>query len=158
MLTRWCSFEYWQAYGPNGMVPRLFDYKYYRRQCPLYFPETNGHTFGINKGLSADNVVKRTGGWDNAGNSTRLMWVNGEFDPWRSASVVSDYRPQGKLTSSDAVPSFLLPKAAHCNDMIIKNAEVNPAVGAIVQQEIAKMKQWVDDFYKQKHNERHAHS
>lgn len=146
------SFEYWQAYAPGdtiGYPSTLFDTNYWRRQCAMYFPDTNGHVVGIKQGKSAETVNKRTNGWNNV-DTERLLWVNGQYDPWRSATVASDFRPGGPLQYTEKVPAYLIPKAAHCNDMIIKNAQVNEGVKKVVDAEVKKMKEWVDEFYKQK--------
>lgn len=146
------SFEYWQAGSSKstvGFPAPLYNVEYWRSQCPLYFPEVNGHQVGMVKGVRAEDVNRRTGGWDNV-NTTRLLWVNGEYDPWRSASVASDFRPGGPFVGDEDRPAFVIPKAAHCNDMIVKNAAVNEGVKKVVDAEVKKMKQWVDEFYKKK--------
>lgn len=151
-LTKSNSFEYWQAGSTKstvGFPAPLYNVEYWRRQCPLYFPEVNGHQVGMVKGVRAEDVNKRTGGWDNV-NTTRLLWVNGEYDPWRSASVASDFRPGGPFVGDEDRPAYVIPKAAHCNDMIVKNAAVNAGVKKVVDAEVKKMKQWVDEFYKKK--------
>ncbi|OAA34976.1 Peptidase S28 [Metarhizium rileyi] len=146
------AFEYWQAGSPKSTVgypAPLLNVEYYRAQCPIYFPEINGHRVGMVKGVRAEDVNKRTGGWHNV-NTTRLIWINGEYDPWRSATVGSDYRPGGPFVGDEERPSLVIPKAAHCNDMIIENANVNPGVKKVVDAEVKKMKEWVDAFYKKK--------
>ncbi|KAG6009457.1 hypothetical protein E4U21_002372 [Claviceps maximensis] len=146
------AFEYWQVGSPQspiGYPPPLYTSEYYRRQCSLFFPEVNGHKVGMNKGVRAINVDRRTGGWYNT-NTTRLMWVNGETDPWRSASVASDFRPGGPFVGDKDHPSWVVPKGSHCSDLLIKNAKVNEGVKRVVDAEVKKMKEWVGDFYKQK--------
>jgi hypothetical protein len=59
------------------IVPRTVNAAYWQRQCSLYFPEVNGHTYGSAKGKSAATVNNWTGGWSEAKNTTRLIWVNG---------------------------------------------------------------------------------
>lgn len=153
LLTKPRSFEYWQAGSPDSTVgypAPLYNIDYWRAQCPIYFPEVNGHQVGMVKGVRADDVNRRTGGWGNV-NTTRLIWINGEYDPWRSASVESDFRPGGPFGGGDDErPSYVIPKAAHCNDMLMRNAEANPGVRKVVDAEVAKMKEWVDAFYKNK--------
>lgn len=146
------SFEWWQTWAPEattGLIPKLYDREYSRRQCALYFPPVGDHTYGLARGRTVEQVNAKTGGWDHV-NTTRLMWVNGELDPWRPATVSAELRPGGPLASNDEAPVFLLPKAAHCNDAIVKNGEANPEVGKMMQQEVAYVKRWVDEFYKEK--------
>ncbi|GJN73935.1 hypothetical protein Purlil1_7177 [Purpureocillium lilacinum] len=145
-------FEWWQTWAPEattGLIPKLYDREYSRRQCALYFPPVGDHTYGLARGRTVEQVNAKTGGWDHV-NTTRLMWVNGELDPWRPATVSAELRPGGPLASTDEAPVFLLPKAAHCNDAIVKNGEANPEVGKMMQQEVAYVKRWVDEFYKEK--------
>ncbi|KID74013.1 uncharacterized protein G6M90_00g032750 [Metarhizium brunneum] len=146
------AFEYWQVGSPDSTVgypAPLYNIDYWRAQCPIYFPEVNGHQVGMVKGVRADDVNRRTGGWGNV-NTTRLIWINGEYDPWRSASVESDFRPGGPFGGDDERPSYVIPKAAHCNDMLMRNAEANPGARKVIDAEVAKMKEWVDAFYKNK--------
>ncbi|KAK2606354.1 hypothetical protein QQS21_003285 [Conoideocrella luteorostrata] len=146
------AFEYWQAgslQSTVGYPAPIYNVEYFRKQCPLFFPEVNGHQVGMVKGVRAEDVNRRTGGWDNV-NTTRLLWVNGEYDPWRSASVASDFRPGGPFKGDEERPSYVIPKAAHCNDMIVRNAAVNEGAKKVVDAEVKKMKEWVDAFYKQK--------
>lgn len=150
-LTR-NSFEYWQTWGPGsdtGIVSEHYTRDYWRRQCGYYFPNVGSFTYGLNKGRTVEQVNAKTGGWNHV-NTTRLMWVNGEYDPWRPATVSADRRPGGPLKSTKEAPVWVLPKAAHCNDLIIQNGLANPAVMEIIQAEVAQMKEWVGEFYKQK--------
>lgn len=70
-----------------------------------------------------------------------------EFDPWRSASVSSEFRPGGPLPSREGAPLFLLDGATHCIDLVVKNGAVNAGVGAVQKSAVATMKKWVDEFY-----------
>lgn len=90
----------------------------------------------------------RTGGWNNV-NTTRLMWANGGLDPWKPATVSSNFRPGGPLKSTPEAPVRVLPGAAHCGDLLLRNAQANEAVMEIYQAEVQNMKEWVGDFYKE---------
>ncbi|POR33927.1 Thymus-specific serine protease [Tolypocladium paradoxum] len=145
-------FEYWQTWGPgsdSGLVSEHFIRDYYLRQCANFFPDVGSFTYGLKKGRTVEQVNAKTGGWDYV-NTTRLMWVNGEYDPWRPATVSADLRPGGPLKSTKEAPVWVLPKAAHCNDLIVKNGVANPAVMEVIKAEVAQMKEWVGEFYKQK--------
>ncbi|KAK2023603.1 serine carboxypeptidase S28 [Colletotrichum zoysiae] len=142
-------FFYWQVGAPEDrptIVSRLVTPEYYQRQCSLFFPQQGEYTFASNKGKTADDVNSQTSGWSFT-NTTRLVWANGEFDPWRSASVSSELRPGGPLQSRPGAPVELIPGSRHCNDLLIKNAEVNADVKAAVTAEVAQLKTWVDEFY-----------
>jgi len=95
-------FGYWQNGAPQGrpsIVSRLVDDDWNNRQCPLFFPPVDGHVVGEANGATEEGVNAYTKGW-NFTNSTRLLWVNGGFDPWREAGVSSDFRPGGMFSIS----------------------------------------------------------
>lgn len=70
-----------------------------------------------------------------------------EFDPWRSASVSSEFRPGGLLQSTPQVPVYLLPNGIHCNDLNARNAQANADLKKAHQSMIQTMVKWVDEFY-----------
>ncbi len=148
-------FMFWQTGAPAGqpsLVSRLADYDYMQSQCALYFPAEDGYTFGSaaaadgGVGRTPADVNRYTGGWSVA-NTTRLVWANGEFDPWRDATVSSDFRPGGPLVSTAAAPVHVIPGGIHCSDLVYSNALANAGVMAVVEAEIATIKVWVDEFY-----------
>lgn len=146
-------FEFWQTAAPAGtpsLISRLVDYDYQQNQCALYFPEVDGFTFGSNSGVgkTPEDVNNYTDGWS-VTNTTRLIWANGEFDPWKDVTVSSDYRPGGPLVSTPEAPVNVIPGGIHCSDLIYANAVASESLMVIVQDEIATIKGWVDEFYKQ---------
>jgi hypothetical protein len=60
-------------------------------------------------------------------NTTHVVWVNGEFDPWRDATVSSIFRPGGLLSSTEAAPVILIPGRIHCTDLIARNGPLTKA-------------------------------
>ncbi|KAK0716778.1 serine carboxypeptidase S28 [Lasiosphaeria miniovina] len=145
-------FSYWQTGAPKNhttIVSRYVSVEYYQRQCALSFPTEGNATYGSAAGKTVDMTNDVTQGWDLT-NTTRLLWVNGEFDPWRSASVSSELRPGGPLESTAAAPVFLMPGARHCNDLLTKTADINEGVRATQRAVIAQMEVWAQDFYKGK--------
>ncbi|OIW23514.1 serine carboxypeptidase S28 [Coniochaeta ligniaria NRRL 30616] len=143
-------FYYWQSGAPKdrpSIMSRYVTAEYYQRQCDLFFPRDDGnYTYGSAAGRTAETLNSWTRGWDLT-DTTRLLWVNGEFDPWRSASVSSEFRPSGPLPSREGAPLFLLQGAAHCIDLVVKNGAFNAGVGAAQKSAIATMGKWVDEFY-----------
>ena len=114
--------------------------------CELYFPTKDGVTPGLDAGKTTHQLNRRTAGWK-LKDPKRLVFVNGEWDPWRGATVGSDIRPGGPLASTTAVPTFLVPQGMHCSDLLTRNGAVNAGVKK-VQDDVAKiMKGWVDEFY-----------
>jgi len=109
------------------------------------FPEL---VTGIAAGESAENVNRYSGGWS-VTNTTRLMYANGQYDPWKDATVSSDFRPGGPLQSTPELPVYLIPGGFHCSDYYQQNWQVNAGVLEIAQKETAQVAQWVDEFYKE---------
>ncbi|KAH8911725.1 serine carboxypeptidase S28 [Coniochaeta sp. PMI_546] len=145
-------FYYWQGGAPKerpSIMSRYVTAEYYQRQCDLFFPRDGNFTYGSAIGKTAETLNSWTQGW-NLTNTTRLLWVNGEFDPWRSASVSSEFRPGGPLLSREEAPVSLLRDATHCNDLVVKNGAVNAGVRAAQQSAVATMRKWVDEFYSRK--------
>lgn len=69
----------------------------------------------------------------------------------------ADDRPGGPLQSTEQAPVWVIPKAAHCNDLIIENSKHNAELKKIVDAEVAQMKKWVDEFYTEKGKKRPGH-
>jgi hypothetical protein len=87
--------------------------EYYQGQCGMYFPEVNGYTYGsANPTVNTAAANAKTQGW-NLVNSTRLIWSNGEFDPWRTSGVSSQFRPGGPLPSTEQHPLQIIPGGFH---------------------------------------------
>lgn len=143
-------FGYWQGGSPKGqksIVSRLVDVDYYVRQCPLYFPEEDGYTYGLNRGKTEADVNTFTKGW-NFNNSTRLIFVNGQHDPWRESGVSSDYRPGGPLQSTAQEPVLVVPDGYHTSDLVTQNGVVNPGAKKVIDQLVQQLKTWVDEYPK----------
>ncbi|QUC15853.1 uncharacterized protein UV8b_00094 [Ustilaginoidea virens] len=141
--------EWAQVSGPQDafrLVSKFFNLDYRRQQCRDRFPGR----VGLDAGRTVERFNEWTGGWDAVGNTTRLMWVNGQHDPWRSASVSSDYRPGGPLRSTEEAPVWVLPGAAHCNDFNMANAEASAEGGKVMGEVLETMRRWVGEFYRQR--------
>lgn len=144
-------FQMWQAAAPgdNGLVPDFLTMESLRAQCDVFFPETEGHTYGLNSGRTTEDIVERIGGWDFT-NTTRLLYVDGEYDPWIMETMSSPIRPGGPLKSTPEVPRFVVPKSAHCPDMVMSNINANEANREIHDQTMKIMMKWVSEFYSEK--------
>ncbi|CAI7666909.1 unnamed protein product [Penicillium manginii] len=140
---------YWQDAAPSGassLVSRTVNAEYWQRQCPLFFPEVNGHTYGSANGKTASDVNSWTKGWDLT-NTTRLIWANGQFDPWRDSGVSSNSRPGGPLQSTASAPLHVIPGGFHCSDLLLKNGAANKGVQDIIDAEVSQIKTWVKEYY-----------
>jgi hypothetical protein len=146
-------FGYWQTGAPASrpsLVSRLITPEWFQRQCSLFFPPgPQGQTFASAKGKTEAAVNAYTGGWDHV-NTTRLVFTNGQFDPWRDTTVSSDYRPGGPLQSTTKVPVNVVPGGFHCSDLSIKNGDVNAGAAAVQKAEIAQIKAFVQQWPGQK--------
>ncbi|KAM3503911.1 hypothetical protein MY10362_003898 [Beauveria mimosiformis] len=147
-------FQWWQTERPDRPlhITTGYDTKdaMLRANCFDKFPDVGSYKVGIKLGRDQDTVNRLTGGWDR-NNATRVIWVNGEFDPWLYATVSSPDRPGGPLQSTENAPVFLLRGAAHCNDYIVKNADFNEDARVLFDEVATKMKKWAAEFYEQ-HN------
>jgi hypothetical protein len=86
-----------------------------------------------------------TGGW-NIDNTTRLIYANGGYDPWREASVSSDLRPSGQLESTAQVPVNIVPGGFHTSDLVTENGEVNESCKKVIDAEVAQLVEWVREW------------
>ncbi|KAK0647330.1 putative extracellular serine carboxypeptidase [Lasiodiplodia hormozganensis] len=145
-------FDFWQdgapaSTGRPSIVSRLVTPEYWERQCALFFPPEGEWTYGHAEGKTVDDVNAYTGGWSRT-NTTRLVWANGEFDPWKDATVSSDFRPEGPLESTAEAPVFVIPDGIHCSDLLARNGEANAGVQKVIDSEIAQVVTWVAEYYK----------
>ncbi len=142
-------FGYWQDGAPSprpSLVSRLVTPQYWQRQCPLFFPTgPQGQTFASARGKTEADVNAYTHGWDIT-SSTRLIWANGQFDPWREAGVSSEFRPGGPLVSTRQAPVQIVPGGFHTSDLITRNGAVNAGVKAVIDEEVRQIKEWVAEW------------
>jgi len=143
-------FAYWQDGAPKdtpSIVSRLVDGEYWQRQCDLFFPPEGNYTYGSKLGKTTEDVNKYTLGWDLT-NTTRLMWVNGEFDPWKTTGVSSEFREGGPLEDRPEAPVEIIPGGFHCSDLRLRNAQANPGVQKSVDRIIDQLTTWVNEYPK----------
>ncbi|KUI61468.1 putative serine protease EDA2 [Cytospora mali] len=148
-------FAFWQdgaAYGTPSIVSSLVSAEYWQRQCPLYFPGPGTVGSEDGKNVSATNTF--TKGWDIAGTTTRLIFTNGQYDPWKDATVSSDFKPGGPYNGTADAPVQVIPDGIHCSDMIAENGVVNAGVQAAIDNEISVISNWVEEYYTEKKKRR----
>lgn len=146
---------YWQdgaAYGTPSLVSSLVSAEYWQRQCGLYF--TPPGTFGSEVGKSVATTNAYTKGWDIEGTTTRLIFTNGQYDPWKDSTVSSDFKPGGPYNGTDDAPVLVIPGGIHCSDMIAKNGAVNAGAQEVIDTEIAVITGWVEEYYTEKKRKR----
>jgi hypothetical protein len=145
-------FGYYQTGAPEGrpsIVSRLSTADYWIRQCALMFPASNSTVVGLDRGATAEQVNAKNKGWNNY--SPGLLYVNGDYDPWREAGVSSDFRPGGKLANSTRNPVVIVPGGFHTSDLVTQNARVNAGAKAAIDEAVGIMVNWVGEFKHGKH-------
>lgn len=145
-------FGYWQDGAPRGkqtIVSRLIDAPYWQRQCDLFFPTEGNYTYGsnISPDINVHRVNKHTQGW-RLEDTERLIWANGQFDPWLTATVSSEFRPYGPLASTEKHPVNIIPGGFHCSDLRLRNGQANAGVQKVIDDEVMVINQWVKEFPK----------
>ncbi|KAF8207136.1 serine carboxypeptidase S28-domain-containing protein [Mycena galopus ATCC 62051] len=124
MWTICTQLAFWQngdVTAPS-IVSRLIDVTYWERQCPLWFPAADGVSVPALAPVGGINA--QFGGWDIS--EDHMLFVNGEFDPWRSGSV-SSYLPGAPHPKSTVQqPILLIEGGVHCWDMITSTALGSP--------------------------------
>ncbi|PVH89666.1 putative serine protease K12H4.7 [Cadophora sp. DSE1049] len=143
-------FGYWQDGAPRHevtIVSRLINAAYWQRQCDLFFPTVNGFTYGSN--LSPDNNVhqvnKHTEGW-RLEKTTRLIWTNGQYDPWKTSGMSSEFRPGGPFPGTETAPLQIIPGGFHCSDLRLRNGVFNAGVQKVIDNEVAQIVKWVEEY------------
>ncbi|KAH6659742.1 peptidase S28 [Truncatella angustata] len=138
----------WHQVGPptsdgQNIVSSQLRPEQYSRRCPLVFPETNGFVAGSMTGWTEERLNAWTKGWDAP--YKRVFFVDGEFDPWRSATLSSNYRPGGPCNSTDA-PTYVVKGGVHTPEMFID--EEDPDTWPVVEAAIKQMGSWLDEWEK----------
>lgn len=131
------------------MVSKFYTTAIARAQCAPLFPDTDGFQYGLKMGRTTEQIVEKTTGWENV-NTTRLIYVNGEFDPWRPETVSSEQRPGGPLAFTPEVPVFLVKDGTHCADLRMTNVVANTALTKQVKEMRSIMSKWTAEFYTEK--------
>jgi hypothetical protein len=138
-------FSWWQVGPPKNdgkhVVSALLRPEHFQRQCDLMFPATKGYRVGSVVGWTAEHLNLYTKGWD--ADFERVMFLQGEFDPWIEATVSSRHRPGGPLASSDKTPVFTIKNGNHVPDLILDDI---PEENSVLEQELATMKRWLAEW------------
>ncbi|KAB5523874.1 serine carboxypeptidase S28-domain-containing protein [Coniochaeta sp. 2T2.1] len=138
-------FAWWQVGPPANdkkhVVSSLLRPEHFQRQCGLMFPKTNGFEVGSVRGWTAEHLNMWTGGWN--ASFERVMFLQGEYDPWIEATVSSTHRPGGPLKSSDETPVFVVRNGNHVPDLVLDDI---PEENSVLELELATMKRWLDEW------------
>ncbi|KZT55218.1 hypothetical protein CALCODRAFT_498923 [Calocera cornea HHB12733] len=137
-----CNFVGWWEVGAPAhqptVVSRLVTSAYDERtQCHNNFPDA----FPAVHSANTTSVNNAYGGWHI--NVDRLVFLNGNRDPWKYATVSSDYvqRP------SSANQPIAVSDGFHCSDLITDNGVVDSTIYQAQQTVLNSMQQWMDEYY-----------
>ncbi|KAF5504178.1 hypothetical protein CGCF413_v004690 [Colletotrichum fructicola] len=106
----------------------------------------------MSRGATADDFNKRTkGDWDAP--FEKVMFVDGEFDMWNSATMSSAYRPGGPWNSTEEVPRMVVARGGHIPDLdlIHVNEDVVEALAVVTKKQLKIMEKWLSEW-KPKHS------
>ncbi|KAL5529968.1 hypothetical protein ACEPAF_6225 [Sanghuangporus sanghuang] len=119
-----------------SLVTRLVLPPYDERQCTYWFPEAFSSPPTPN--VAATNEAY--GGWDLT--ADRLFFANGKRDPWRDATLSSDFHFRA---STDTQP-IVVSDGFHCSDLSAAAAVVDTTISQVQSAALAKMKEWLAEW------------
>ncbi|KDQ17874.1 hypothetical protein BOTBODRAFT_104521 [Botryobasidium botryosum FD-172 SS1] len=132
---------YWQDGAPllwPSIVTRLVGPAYDNRQCSYFFPKTfPTDTSAKPKTLETN---KKYGGWGTT--QPRIFFANGQQDPWREATVSSDYIRRASTQKNPIAVS----NGFHCSDLSIKNGQADATVKKVQDLAVQYFAQWIKDY------------
>lgn len=118
------------------------------RQCNYLFPNPDGTPGDYAPTSSSQAFNANYKGWNIQSPST--FFVNGQFDPWRSASLSSVWGPA--YLAKDTANLTVIPGARHCWDQSLINAQINPDVLKVQTQGIGQVRDWLESWYRSHSN------
>ncbi|KAG8893624.1 hypothetical protein FRB99_001833 [Tulasnella sp. 403] len=139
------EFGWWQDGDPgnySSIVSSLVTPEYNLRQCNYLFPNADGTPGNFNPNTAGTNAIY--GGWNLT--TPQLFVVNGQYDPWRSASLSSIWAPQ-LPPSTSLQPIEVLAGGHHCWDWDLDGAYFNPDVKRVVDLGIDTVRGWLKTWY-----------
>ena len=77
------------------------------------------------------------GGWNP--NVKNLFFANGQRDPWRDATVSSDFHTRISTSSQPIAVS----DGFHCSDLSTAASVVDPTILTVQQEALSKIKEWL---------------
>ncbi|KAH0437363.1 serine peptidase [Colletotrichum camelliae] len=106
----------------------------------------------MSQGATADDFNKWTkGGWNAP--FEKVMFVDGEFDMWNSATMSSVYRPGGPWKSTEKVPRMVVKRGLHVPDLDLDhvNWDVFEGLAVVTKKQLKIMEKWLSEW-KPKHS------
>ncbi|THH02814.1 hypothetical protein EW145_g6691 [Phellinidium pouzarii] len=118
------------------LVTRLVQPHYDERQCTYYFSEKFKKPTSPN--VNAQNSAY--GGWNLA--VDRLFFANGKRDPWRDATVSSDFH----MRESTSTQPIEIGDGFHCSDLITSAGTADSTILAVQNAALANMRTWLSTW------------
>ncbi|KIO21853.1 hypothetical protein M407DRAFT_28564 [Tulasnella calospora MUT 4182] len=143
LCTQLGFFQVGDPGNSSSIVSSQVTTAYAQRQCSYYFPLADGTHSTYNFSAPVDSLNTQFKGWNVVGSN--LYVVNGEFDPWRSASVSSTWAPSFVDTPTQEVT--VIPDAHHCWDYYLMNTQVNDDVKAVQNKGLIQIHDWLQTWY-----------
>ncbi|KAG8957487.1 hypothetical protein FRC03_010084 [Tulasnella sp. 419] len=139
------EFGWFQTGDPGNLskiVSKFVTLNYNLRQCSHQFPNADGSL----KDYSPDiwGVNKQYRGWNLK--APQLFVTNGEYDPWRSASLSSKYGPKYKK-DKNYQKVVVIKGGHHCWDFSTWNYDLDRNVKRVVNTGIKQLRAWLDIWY-----------
>ncbi|KAG8923740.1 hypothetical protein FRC00_005919 [Tulasnella sp. 408] len=143
LCTQLGFFQIGDPGNSSSIVSSEVTTEYAQRQCSYYFPLADGthSTYNFSQPVNALNSQFK--GWNVVGNN--IFVVNGEFDPWRSASVSSTWAPSFVDTPTQEIT--VIPEAHHCWDYYLMNTQVDENVKSVQNKGLTQIHDWLQTWY-----------
>ncbi|KAG8942755.1 hypothetical protein FRC04_003525 [Tulasnella sp. 424] len=116
------------------------------RQCNHMYPHADGSPGNYHPNTFWNNFEH--GGWNLR--ARNLFVVNGQFDPWRSASISSRWAPKFHNTPHQRVE--VVKGGHHCWDWNLYGAYYDHDVKRVVDRGIKRVRSWVRQWYRKHRN------
>ncbi|KAI6044408.1 hypothetical protein EDC04DRAFT_2642407 [Pisolithus marmoratus] len=119
--------------GQPAIVSRIITPEYFERLCVNGFPQK----FNSPPQPAVAQVNEEYQGW--GVEVDRLFFANGQRDPWREATVSSDFIYKA---STDTQPIYV-GDGFHCSDMITESGVVDASIAKVQSAALWYMKTWL---------------
>ncbi|KAG9045422.1 hypothetical protein FS837_006332 [Tulasnella sp. UAMH 9824] len=127
----------------SSIVSSLVTIKYKLRVCNHLFPNADGSPGNFHPSTYRTNA-NHGGGWNIR--AKNLFVVNGQFDPWRSASLSSRWAPKFRNTPHQLVE--VIKGGHHCWDFNLDGAKYNPDTKRVVDKGVKTVQGWLKQWYR----------
>ncbi|KAG8896616.1 hypothetical protein FRB99_008795 [Tulasnella sp. 403] len=126
----------------SSIVSSLVTPAYSDRRCAHTFPNADG-TLSTHSTSDLDDMNTSFKGWNLI--ADHLFVTNGEFDPWRSASLSSRWAPAFMDTPTQEIS--VIPGGHHCWDWRMDFGNMNKDVYEVQKSGIVSIHAWLDEWY-----------